>query len=215
MTQKAWPLNGIRVVTPILELRYVDDQLAVELAELAEKGIHDPDFMPFLIPWTDADATDIQPNTLKYYWRCRAETEPKHWDLPFAVIREDRVVGCATLSGRDFPLLRQFETGSWLGLDFQGRGLGRELREAALHLGFAGLSATLAKTAAFDDNAPSLGVTRGLGYAPNGSDRGVRRGRSATSLLFCLEVEDWTTRLRRDDISIHGLDDCLTLLDLG
>jgi hypothetical protein len=38
MTQKAWPLNGIRVVTPMLELRYVDDQLAVELAELAERA---------------------------------------------------------------------------------------------------------------------------------------------------------------------------------
>ena len=62
MTQKAWPLNGIRVVTPILELRYVDDQLAAELAELAEKGIHDPDFMPFLIPSIDADATDIRLN---------------------------------------------------------------------------------------------------------------------------------------------------------
>jgi RimJ/RimL family protein N-acetyltransferase len=171
--------------------------------------------MPFLIPWTDVDATDIQPNTLKYYWRCRAASGPNHRDLPFAVIREDRVVGCATLAGRDFPLLRQFEIRSWLGREFQGRGLGRELREAALHLGFEGLSATLAKTAAFEDNAPSLGVTRGLGYAPNGSDRGVRRGRSATILVFSLEVGDWTTRLRRNDISIHGLDDCLTLLDLG
>jgi RimJ/RimL family protein N-acetyltransferase len=114
----------------------------------------------------------------------------------------------------EFPSLRQFETGSWLGRDHQGRGLGRELREATLHLGFLGLGATLATTRAFDDNAPSLGVTHSLGYSPNGSTRGVRRGQLATTLAFELAIEDWETRLRRTDISIQGVEPCMKLLGL-
>jgi hypothetical protein len=38
-------------------------------------------------------------------------------------------------------MLREFESGSWLGREHQGRGLGKEMREATLHLGFEGLGA--------------------------------------------------------------------------
>ena len=214
MAQNDWPLYGIRVVTPRLELRYVDEELGVKLAALAERGIHDPSFMPFAMPWTDVDAEFLRPNTLKFYWSCRAETEPNHWTLPFAVLAQGVVVGSSGLSSDDFPVLRQFETGSWLGREYQGQGLGRELREASLHLGFAGLGATLATTAAFEDNAPSLGVTQSLGYSTNGSQRKARRGKQANSLLFKLTVDDWSDRLRRSDISIEGLDPCLQTLGL-
>src|SRR4051812_11182861 len=47
-----WPLFGLRVCTPRLELRYVDDELARALAELAIDGIHPPDTMPFNVPWS-------------------------------------------------------------------------------------------------------------------------------------------------------------------
>jgi RimJ/RimL family protein N-acetyltransferase len=215
MTQVAWPLYGIRVVTPRVELRYVDEELGTELAGLATRGVHAPAFMPFARPWTDADPELLLTNTLKYFWLCRAETEPNHWDLPFAVIAEGVVVGCTSLAAKDFPISRQFETGSWLGRDYQGQGLGRELREAALHLGFVGLGATLATTGAFEDNAPSLGVTRSLGYLPNGSGREIRRGEPAKHLNFELPVENWATRLRRDDISLSGIEPCMQLLGIN
>ena len=214
MALNNWPLYGIRVVTPRLELRYVDEELGVELAALAERGIHDPGFMPFAMPWTDVDAELLRPNTLKFYWNCRAETEPSHWVLPFAVLAQGVVVGSSGLSADDFPTLRQFETGSWLGREYQGKGMGRELREASLHLGFAGLGATLATTAAFEDNAPSLGVTQSLGYSTNGSQRKVRRGELGNSWLFKLTADDWSNRLRRNDIYIEGLEPCLQTLGL-
>ena len=214
MALNNWPLYGIRVVTPRLELRYVDEELGVELAGLAERGIHDPDFMPFAMPWTDVDPEFLGTNTLKFYWNCRAETEPNHWVLPFAVLAQGEVVGSSGLSADDFPILRQFETGSWLGREYQGKGLGRELREASLHLGFAGLGATLATTAAFEDNAPSLGVTQSLGYSTNGSQRKVRRGELGNSWLFKLTADDWSNRLRRNDIYIEGLEPCLQTLGL-
>ncbi len=44
--------------------------------------------------------------------------------------------------------LRTFDTGSWVGRRFQGRGTGTEMRAAALHLMFAGLGAREATTSA-------------------------------------------------------------------
>lgn len=215
MTTNIWPLFGLRVTTPRLELRYVDDDLGAQLADLAAQGIHDPAFMPFSIEWTDAPAEQLRPNTMQHYWRCRAELSPTDWDLSFAVVVGGEVVGATGLAAGHFPTLRTFETGSWLGRAHHGRGLGRELREATLHLGFAGFVAACATTTAFDDNAASLGVTRSLGYQPNGEQPKMRRGTAATLLRFKLSRDDWHARLRRDDITIDGLDACLPFLGLG
>ena len=112
---------------------------------------------------------------------------------------------------KDFGVLRQFETGSWLGRAYQGLGIGTEMRVATLQLGFLGLGATTATTAAYDDNVPSLGVTQKLGYTPNGVTRRLRRGEEATIHNFTMSRDHWQANLRRDDIHIHGLEPCLTL----
>lgn len=209
-----WPLFDLRVATPRLELRYVDDTLAHELAGLAARGVHDPGFMPFLVPWTDVDPPQQQRNTLQWYWRCRAEMSPTTYHLPLAVIADGAAIGTSSLDATNFAMLRQFETGSWLGVEYQGRGFGRELRVATLQLGFDGLGATLATTGAFTDNAASLGVTRRLGYTPTGRVRRVRRDDVAETLQFEMNVEHWRNHVRRDDITIHGLAACRDLLSL-
>ena len=91
----------------------------------------------------------------------------------------------------DFPVLRTFETGSWLGLAHQGRGIGKEMRAAVLHFGFAGLGGLRAETAAYHDNHSSLGVTRSLGYQDDGTEIKVRRGRRDHHLRFKMERADW------------------------
>ena len=83
-----------------------------------------------------------------------------------------------------FRTLRTFETGSWLGKEFQGRGIGKEMRAATLHLGFAGFGAEEATTTAFADNARSLGVTRSLGYEADGRALKLQRDRAGESLRF-------------------------------
>ena len=207
-----WPLFDLRINTPRIELRYVDDELAAALAELAAKGIHDPSTMPFSVPWTDVDPPRQQRNTLQWYWRSRAELTPSNWHLPLAVIHDSMVVGTTSVMAHDFSILRAFETGSWLGLEFQGIGIGKEMRRAALHLGFAGLGAEFAHTGAFTDNAASLGVTRSLGYAPEGSRRAVRRGQAADILGFRMDRDTWQRTLAGADITISGVDACLGLL---
>jgi RimJ/RimL family protein N-acetyltransferase len=104
-----------------------------------------------------------------------------------------------------------FGTGSWVARAQQGRGIGTEMRQAVLHLGFAGLGALAAETAAFHDNAASLGVTAHLGYEPNGETVELRRGTADRMLRFRMPRERWEANRRRD-IRIAGLAPCLPLL---
>lgn len=212
VTHPVWPLFDLRVHTPRLELRYIDDELACSLAMLAAQGVHDPASMPFGIPWTDVEPPRQQLNTMRFYWRSRAELSASEWNINLAVIVGGEVVGSTALIAHDFPILLQFETGSWLGRAHQGRGLGKEMRVASLQLGFAGLGARWATTGAWSDNGPSLGVTRSLGYEPQGSRRSVRRGAGATMLGYEMSREQWQASVRRDDIVLDGVEPCLSLL---
>jgi RimJ/RimL family protein N-acetyltransferase len=207
-------LFDLRVVTPRLELRYIDDELGCELALLASRGVHAADFMPFVIEWTDVPQPLQKVQSMQWYWRGRAELTPESWDLNFAVIADGVVMGSTSLGARRFPALREFGTGSWLGQEFHGKGYGKEFRQACLHLGFAGLGAEWATTGAYHDNGPSLGVTRSLGYTQNGIRRSVRRGQPDELLDFRMPRSHWESELRRDDIQIDGLEECLPLLGL-
>jgi RimJ/RimL family protein N-acetyltransferase len=111
--------------------------------------------------------------------------------------------------------MRQFETGSWLGREHQGQGIGKEIRVATLQLGFDGLGAEWATTGAWEDNQPSLGVTRHLGYTVAGRRRALRRGEVATLCGYELARAEFTARLRRPDIELIGVEACLPLLGLA
>jgi RimJ/RimL family protein N-acetyltransferase len=205
MTQAVWPLAGLAVVTPRLALRYITDDLGADLALLAARGIHDPGTMPFSTPWTDVPSPELERNTMRFYWRNRVETTAEHWDLNLAAVVDGIVVGMCSIEADDFPVRRTAETGSWLGREYQGRGLGREMREAALHLIFAGFNADQATTQAWHDNAASLGVTRSLPYTHTGTSRPPRRGRRDTLLAFVMTRSQWAT-VRRNDIELHEIE---------
>jgi RimJ/RimL family protein N-acetyltransferase len=215
MAHPYWPLFDLEIRTPRLVARYVDDDLGTQLAALAAAGIHDPGFMPFSVPWSQAPSPELERNTLQYYWRCRADTSPASWNLQFAVVVDGEVVGTTGLMTHDFPITRSFETGSWLGRAHQGRGLGTELRVAALHLGFLAFDALLATTGAFDDNAPSLGVTRKLGYTPNGVAHHARTGTLGRIEHFRMDREHFLAHVRRDDIEIAGDEAARDLLGIS
>jgi RimJ/RimL family protein N-acetyltransferase len=206
-----WPLFGLRVRTPRMEVRVPDDELACRSAELALDGIHDPGWMPFGVAWTDAPAEDLPRNTLQFHWANRAQLSPASWHLSLVVLVDGEVVGAGSLMADRFAERRLFETGSWMTRSRQGQGLGFELRQVCLHLGFAGLGAQVATTGAWHDNLASLGVTRKLPYEPNGEDVLLRRDQADRMLKFRMTRERWEA-IRRDDIAIEGLEPCLPLL---
>ncbi|MCV7208591.1 GNAT family N-acetyltransferase [Mycolicibacterium canariasense] len=205
MADLIWPLSGLEVTTPSLALRYITDELATELAVLAARGIHDPATMPFSEPWTDVESPQLERNTLQYFWRCRAEVTPEHWDIPLAVLAGGRPVGVCTVHAENFPQRRTVTTGSWLGRAHQGRGIGKEMRQAALHLIFAGLGAQQALTRVWHDNAASLAVTRSLPYTRTGDAVEPRRDRHDLIITFAMSRQTWKT-VRRSDIQLAGVD---------
>lgn len=114
------------------------------------------------------------------------------------------LVGVCTIDGKQFPWTRTITTGSWLGRRHQGRGLGREMRQAALHLIFAGLDGEHATTRAWHDNVASLRVTRSLPYTQGRATQETRRDRADTMLSFSMTRPQWET-VCRNDIEITGL----------
>ncbi|MGH2684383.1 MAG: GNAT family N-acetyltransferase [Actinomycetota bacterium] len=214
MAHPDWPLFDLRVRTPRLELRPPSDDDIEALAELAAQGVHEPDFMPFENPWTDAPERELRRSAMQFYWRQRAEWLPESWHLPLAVIDDGVVVGTQGVQAVNFATVRSVETGSWIGRAHQGHGIGKEMRAAVLHLAFAGLEAIDAHSGAYHDNHASIGVSRSLGYLDNGVRRRRRRDRGDLQLLFRMPREVWTQR-RRDDIDIEGLAPCLPMFGAG
>ncbi|MDQ1397292.1 MAG: hypothetical protein QOG64_2551 [Acidimicrobiaceae bacterium] len=210
MAHRHWPLFDLRIRTPRVELRLPNDDDAVLMAELAAEGVHDPATMPFSVAWTDVPSPQQERNSLQHYWLARAQWQPESWAAGFGVWCEGRLVGAQAVQAKDFGVRRVVETGSWIGLAFQGRGIGKEMRAAVLHLAFAGLGAVRAESGAWHDNLPSQRVSRALGYVENGDEMMLRRGRPERQIRFKLERADWEHR-RRDDIEIHRLDACLEL----
>jgi RimJ/RimL family protein N-acetyltransferase len=205
-----WPLFDLVVRTPRLELRLPRDEDLAAIVELVDGGIHDPATMPFFFPWTDVEPRRRARETAQWLWRHRADWSPDKWTFTAGVFVGGRLAGIQAVGAENFGAVRSVETGSWLGGAHQGRGIGREMREAILHLAFAGLGAEEALSGAFEDNAPSLAVSRSVGYAENGEARGRRRDGSARTIRFRLGRDAWERR-RRDDIELRGLDGCFEM----
>jgi len=209
-----WPLAGLRLTRPRLELRLPADSDLDALAGLAASGVHDPAVQPFAIPWTDVSPQERARSVLQYHWSQRAAWKPESWSLELAVMRVGVVVGTQGISGSEFAALKEVSTGSWLGLGHHRQGTGTEMRAAVLHLAFAGLGAEHATSSAFADNAASLGVSRKLGYAPDGIQRRIRRGQPATDIRLRLDRETWAAS-SSVPVTIHGLEPCLPMFGLA
>lgn len=205
--ERDWPLFGLSVTTPRLTLRHPTDADLERLNAVVGKGIHDPAWMPFEFPWTDEPEIMRPRHSLQHWWRTRAEWDANKWTLTMMVSEGSTVVGVQDLMATNFAITREVASGSWLGRGYQGRGIGKEMRAAILHLAFAGLGAERATSGAFEDNAASIGVSRALGYVENGDEIKTPRGQRRRSIRFLLTRAQWELR-RRSDIEIHGLEAC-------
>jgi RimJ/RimL family protein N-acetyltransferase len=127
---------------------------------------------------------------------------------------DGRPAGEQTVTGVQFATLGTVTTFSWLSSEVRGRGLGREMREAILHLAFDGLGAREAGSDAFVDNRGSNAISRRLGYQPNGSEWATRGGEPALVNRWRLTRETWAKR-RRTDVELHNVEACHALLPLS
>ncbi|GAA5197717.1 GNAT family protein [Microbacterium jejuense] len=188
---RLWPASAVRARAGDLELRWIDDELLIELAELAGRGIHRPDFMPFDHPWTRGTADEVARSVLMYQWESRGHVSPHAFRLEFAVLHRGVPVGVQSITAKDWTVLRAVQSGSWLGLEHQGQGIGTRMRALLLQLAFAGFGAHEARSGAFADNAPSNGVSRRLGYESDGAFLVAREGVAALHNRYVMSRERW------------------------
>jgi RimJ/RimL family protein N-acetyltransferase len=202
-----WPVLGIRVRTPAVELFVPGYETLAEVARLAAGGIYDP--QNHHLPrtpvggWEDGGSPEAERRFLRYYWAAFADWRPERWNLLLAARAGGTVIGVQEIGAQDFAVTRTVSTGSWVGRAHQGAGHGKPMREAVLHLAFAGLGAERADTAAWVTNHASLGVSAALGYQPNGTTTRAAEGRRVEQRNLTLHPADW--RRSSADVVIAGL----------
>lgn len=205
MLTTLWPPFGIVLRTPRLVLRLPSEADAVRLAEVAAAGVHAPGERPFLTPWTEGKPQERAFAVLEGHWWRLGTWSPHDWALGLGVFRDDEPIGMVTLRARDFSVRREVATSSWLGLPFQSQGYGTEARTALLTLAFDHLGATDAVTEVFQDNVKSQGVSRRLGYEPDGISRDRRGDEVVVSDRLRLTVDRWRGLADRDEVEVSGV----------
>jgi RimJ/RimL family protein N-acetyltransferase len=204
---EAWPLFGLRIRSERLVLRLPTDDELIALMQLAKAGIHPPDEMPFGVAWSLLPSPEFERGFLAHHWHCRAEWSKDDWQLNLLVEAEDRPIGSQTVHATAFAVHRTIDTGSWLAREFQGRGLGKEMRLAVLAFAFDGLGARFAESTAFLDNAPSNAVSRSIGYDENGRGTLAPQGVARDTQRFRISAETWRSR-PQPPVTVEGLEEC-------
>jgi len=213
MITDIWPLFGLRVTTPRLELRVPDLDDLGALGEVAAAGVHDPAVQPFASEWTDGSPLETARNTLQWQWAMWGRWSPENWSLQLVALADGVVIGTQAIDAVNFATLREVGTGSWLGRVHHGQGYGTEMRAAALELAFDGLGAEYATSEAFEDNVASYAVSRKLGYVDNGVERHVIRGAPVVGRRLRLDRAGWAAA-RRIPVKVAGLEPCLPMFGL-
>ncbi|WP_151084316.1 GNAT family N-acetyltransferase [Nocardioides cynanchi] len=206
-----WPFFDLRVSCGEVLLRGVTDaDLDPLLAVLPGDLEHDPRSERLAELDDEADHRRLFTANL---WKHRGSWSPASWCLELAVEVDGAVVGVQALEGDDFPLLRTVDSYSWLTAGVRGRGLATSLRTGVLALAFDHLGAVAAVSSATMDNAPSLAVSRRLGYADNGVSL-IRTAAGAEQLQHLrLTRERWLADAH--DVEVTGIEACLPWFGLS
>ena len=142
------------------------------------------------------------------YWRSYGNWTVDAWRFQLAARRDGELLGLQELEGNDFPRLRTVDTSSWLVAAARGRGLGKAMRRAVLSLAFDHLGAEAAITSAWHDNHTSLGVSRALGYRPNGESFLARDDGIDTLVHLRMLRTDWLASDGSVGVTVEGFDVC-------
>lgn len=204
------PLYGLRLRTTRLELRLGDRDELESLARLAIAGIHPPDEMPFGVAWTDAShQPGFTEDFVAFHEQALGAWAPERWALHLLAFADGAPVGTQSVSATCFRTERAVQTGSWLGVASQGRGLGTEMRAAVLQLAFDALGARVARSGWLESGAAqSARVSARLGYREVGTHLLHPRGTPVVHHDLLLEQPEWTCPL---PVELLGVEPCLAL----
>jgi RimJ/RimL family protein N-acetyltransferase len=203
-------LYALRLRTPRLVLRLGDRRELEALARVAATGIHPPDEMPFAVAWTDASSEPgFVDGFVAFHEEALATWAPERWMLNLIAFADGEPVGTQGVGATGFAAERTVETGSWLGVSSQGRGLGTEMRAAVLELAFGALGAVAARSGWSEGGAgQSARVSARLGYRETGTHVLRPRDEPFVHHDLLLERARWRSPVA---VEIEGAGSCLPL----
>jgi len=206
MSSTAWPLFDLRLSCRDVSLRQVRES---DLPHLAVTRPDDFEHHPRAELFPSLDVRQNKARlTYQEYWRAVGTWSLSSWSLNLAVEHAGAIVGVQYLEADNFPVLRTVDSGSWLVPAVRGRGLGVAMRMAVLGLAFDHLDALAAITSATPDNAASLGVSRRIGYLPNGVSLDDS-GHGAIELAHLrLTSAAWQESGLGREVSVSGFERC-------
>lgn len=206
MTNAYWPLFDLSIAAPDLTLRPMRE---ADLGPVSDLLPADLELDPAATRYAAGDEHRSRGIvTHQGYWKAYGTWSPSAWRLGFVVASGGQIVGFQELEGNDFILLRTVDTSSFLIEAARGRGLGKQMRRAVLALAFGPLGAAEAITSAWHDNHASLGVSRSLGYRPNGESRHARGDGCDVMVHLRLPRADWLEAGLGRGIEISGFEPC-------
>jgi RimJ/RimL family protein N-acetyltransferase len=208
-----WPLFDLRLRSTDLELRPMTEADLTPLSDLLTEDLEqDPSATTY-----DIDDPHVSRGIILHqaYWKGYGTWRPEAWRLNFTVRHDGEVIGTQELEGNDFPTLGVVDSASFLASDARGRGWGKQMRTAVLALAFGPLEARAAMSSAWHDNHASLGVSRSLGYQPNGES--YHRRDSSADILNHLMIKRgaWLAGGLATQVEVTGFEPCRPLFGLG
>ena len=212
MAHPYWPVLDLRLRVGELELRPMTEADLLPLAELLPDDVElDPAATRYPgLP----EAVNRRVIGFQHYWKNYGTWSPDRWRLAFCVRAGGELVGVQELEAEDFALLRTVDSASHLTSEVRGRGVGQRMRRAVLALAFGPLGAQAAISSAWHDNHASLGVSRALGYRPNGESLHRREDRVDTMVHLRLVRSDWLAGGGASGVVIEGVEPCLPYFGL-
>jgi RimJ/RimL family protein N-acetyltransferase len=211
VTDARWPLLDLRLTTGDLVLTPL---VEADLAEVVRVMPADLELNPAATRFAVDEPMHRGLVVHQEYWRSYGTWTPQAWRFHLAVRRGGELLGLQELEGEDFPTLRTVDTSSWLVAPVRGTGVGKAMRRAVLALAFDHLGAQAAITSAWHDNYASLGVSRSLGYRPNGESFLARDDGVDTLVHLRMTVDDWRAAGGAPDVTVTGVRPALPLFGL-
>ena len=127
----SYPALDLVIRTPRVELRGATDDLLEELVPVINAGVYDTQApLPFDDPMSFYEESPVREwRWFRAIWAGRSRVDvDEWWRLYFVVLYDGAPIGMQDLTGVSFRTLRTVATFSWLGLPYQGKGIGRETR---------------------------------------------------------------------------------------
>ncbi|MDO5736069.1 MAG: GNAT family protein [Propionibacteriaceae bacterium] len=194
---------GLRITAGDITLRLFRDADLPAYAELISSRLFADETAPHVFDWWTKDPDVRLRSGQQFLWQARAGISPASWTLTMGVFEGAHLIGSQDVSAKDFAKLRVVDSGSYLRLDAQGRGVGTLMRQMMLVLAFDHLGAIRAESSAVLGNGMSIAVSKHCGYHLDGMEF-TMNGQTRVELQRVAVTPE--TFIRPDvDVQVHGV----------